>query len=193
MVRGHLSTPLGVLLEVPLTGVLVRAAHPHPVCTPRNQRTDRMPCKPQHPRSPRPWLLDQPTPMGRETVKLFAEDFRRFLWLLIPHVEELTSTRPQDDVSAQVALAGVGQARRRLAAIEDSGRFGEIERVKPLARSVLGLCDHFDALTGITGCLVCDQPIDHIQAWVPYDAVSHVISSGPGRVHTQCAGTEHHH
>ncbi|MER5788003.1 DUF6415 family natural product biosynthesis protein [Streptomyces sp. NPDC001980] len=137
------------------------------------------------------WLLDQPTPMGRETVKLFAEDFRRFLWLLIPRVERLASGRPKDDVPAQVALAGVGEARRRLAALDDTGRLDEITRVKLLARSVLGLCDHFDVFTGITVCLVCDRPIDHSQGWVPYDSLSPVISSGPGRVHARCTSPEH--
>ncbi|MGW4905445.1 DUF6415 family natural product biosynthesis protein [Streptomyces sp. NPDC004270] len=96
------------------------------------------------------WLLDQPIPLGRETVKLFAQEFRRFLWQLIPHIEQLTSGRPEDAVPAKVVLARVGEARRRLAEIENTGLLGEIERVRPLARSVVVLCDHFDALTGIT-------------------------------------------
>ncbi|MEU9405302.1 DUF6415 family natural product biosynthesis protein [Streptomyces sp. NPDC048281] len=139
------------------------------------------------------WLLDQPAPLGRETVKLFAEDFRRFLWQLIPHIEQLAGALPKDDAPAQVAMAAIGEARRRLAAIDGTGRRGEIERVKPLARSVLNLCDHLDALTGITRCLVCDRPIEHSQAWAPYNTVSPVIGSGPGRVHTQCTRPDHHH
>ena len=75
------------------------------------------------------WLLDQPAPMGRETVKLFAEDFRRFLWQLIPLIEQLVGPLPKDDAPAQVALAAIGEARRRLAAIDGAGGRGEIERV----------------------------------------------------------------
>ncbi|MGC9541560.1 DUF6415 family natural product biosynthesis protein [Streptomyces sp. UG1] len=43
-------------------------------------------------------------------------------------------------------MAGVGEARRRLHEPEAAGLLGEVERVKRLARSVVALCDHHDAL-----------------------------------------------
>jgi hypothetical protein len=124
------------------------------------------------------WLLDQTLPLGRETVKLFAQEFRRFLWQLIPHIEQLTSGRPEDDGPAKVVRARVGEARRHLVETENTGVLGDIERVRPLARSVVGLCDHFDALTGTTTCLACDKRIEDGEA-------------APDHVHARCAGAEY--
>lgn len=82
-----------------------------------------------------------------ETVQQYGHAFHRDLWRLIPRVEQLTECLPGDDVPAKVALAGVGEARRRLDEIERAGLAGEFERVKRLARSVVALCDHHDNLT----------------------------------------------
>ncbi|QOV37510.1 hypothetical protein IM697_03480 [Streptomyces ferrugineus] len=59
--------------------------------------------------------------------------------------------------------------------------------MKRLARSVVALCDHRDALTGARMCLACDKPIEE-QASLPYEKVS--PSGGatqPGRIHATCA------
>ncbi|MFF6980479.1 DUF6415 family natural product biosynthesis protein [Streptomyces sp. NPDC008343] len=94
------------------------------------------------------WLLDQPTLPGRETLRLFDQDFRLFLSLVIPHIERMTGGRPEDDATVQAALAGVGEARRRLLETGSTGLTTEFERVKRVASSVMALCDHFEALIG---------------------------------------------
>lgn len=110
--------------------------------------------------------------------KLFDQDFRLFLSLVIPHIEQLSDGRPEDDDgTVRVALADVGEARRRLIETESTGLTAEFERVKRLARAVVALCDHFDALSGVTMCPACDQRIGDCAAAAPYDAVG--SSSGP--------------
>ncbi|MCD7440480.1 hypothetical protein K4B79_19915 [Streptomyces lincolnensis] len=133
------------------------------------------------------WFLDQRTLPRHETANRFAQDFGRFLNLLIPHIEWLAGGRPEDDVPAKVALAGVGEARRRLAEAESAGLHGEVERVKRLARSVVGLCDHFDALAGVTMCLACDKRIEDGEVLMPYASVSPWRGAGSGRIHARCA------
>ncbi|MGX4695538.1 DUF6415 family natural product biosynthesis protein [Streptomyces sp. JNUCC 63] len=133
------------------------------------------------------WFIDQPTLLRHQTVKDFEQDFRQHLWKLIAHLEQLTGGLPADDVPRNVALAGVGEARRRLEETEATGLHGEVERVKRLARSVIALCDHHDTLTGVRMCVVCDKPIEDGDPWERYDRLS--PSGGadqPGRIHTRC-------
>ncbi|MFD7278386.1 DUF6415 family natural product biosynthesis protein [Streptomyces sp. NPDC059862] len=134
------------------------------------------------------WFIDQRMLPRHQTVKGFSQDFHGYLEQLIPQIEQLADVRPPDDVPAKVALAGVGEARRRLDEAESAGLYGEVERVKRLARSVVAMCDHYDALTGLAMCLACDKPIEAGDAWVPYD---HVSPSGgaarAGRIHCRCA------
>lgn len=92
-------------------------------------------------------FLDQVTLPRHGLVARFARDFTDCLHALMPCVEQLAALRGADDVPAQVALVGVGEARRRLT--EPGGRrlSGEVARVRRLARSVRCLCDHYDTLT----------------------------------------------
>jgi hypothetical protein len=83
-----------------------------------------------------------------EVVQSLAHLYRRDILLLIPAVEDLAARQPKDDVRASVALAAVGEARRRLDEIEAIGLGGEVERTRRLGRSVLALCDHLEALDG---------------------------------------------
>lgn len=132
------------------------------------------------------WLLDQKSLPGHATLKAYEEDLRKALDDLVPQIEQLAAARPEDDVQGKVALAGVGEARRRLGLPEREGLQGEYERVKRLAMSVIALCDHLDALTGIHMCLLCDKKIDGDS--LPYGKVS--PSGGAvsaGRVHADCA------
>ncbi|MFC9916276.1 DUF6415 family natural product biosynthesis protein [Streptomyces sp. NPDC127197] len=134
------------------------------------------------------WFLDQRTLPRHQTVKGFAQDFHGYLERLIPQIDLLAEALPPDDVPAKVALSGVGEARRRLEDPEAAGLLGEVDRVRRLARSVVALCDHYDALTGLAMCLACDKPIEAGDAWVPYDKVS--PSGGAersGRIHCRCA------
>lgn len=122
-----------------------------------------------------------------DVVKGHSTDFSRDLWALIDEIERLATQNP-DEILVKVALAGVGEARRRLTVIERAGLMGEHERVLRLARSVQALCDHFETLTGTTMCLACDEPISQEQESAAYGKVS---PSGPavaaGRIHAACA------
>ncbi|MFD7407419.1 DUF6415 family natural product biosynthesis protein [Streptomyces sp. NPDC059866] len=138
------------------------------------------------------WFIDQRSLPRHQTVKGFSQDFHSYLKQLIPKIEQLAETLPPDDVPAKVALAGVAKARQRLEEAEAAGLHGEVERVKRLARSVMALCDHHDALTGVLMCLACDKPIEAADAWVPYDRVGPSgRTAPPGRIHARCAGTTH--
>ncbi|MGW3152799.1 DUF6415 family natural product biosynthesis protein [Streptomyces sp. NPDC001089] len=102
-----------------------------------------------------------------ERVQFLAFLYRGVLLLLIPVVEKLAIDLG-DDVGARCALAGIGEARRRLDLIEAPGLTGEVRRTQCLARSVLALCDHYDALTGVRMCVRCDRPIGPDGEPVPY-------------------------
>lgn len=122
-----------------------------------------------------------------EIIKCLSAELRRRAWTLIKEIEGIASVRP-DEMVVKVALAAVEGAQGRLSEIEHAGLLGEHERVQRLARSVLALCDHFEALTGTVMCLACDQKIEDTDESVPYD---HVRSSAgainPGRIHARCA------
>lgn len=96
------------------------------------------------------WFLDQRLLPSHGTVVAFENDFRDFLEVLIPQIDRLAGECPKDDAHVRVASAGVCEARRRLGSAERPGLVGEFERVKRLGRSVVALCDHHDALTGMT-------------------------------------------
>jgi hypothetical protein len=132
-------------------------------------------------------FLAQATLPRYGTVQRCGNAFSCDLWQLVPQVEQLARSLPEDDVPARVALAGVGEACRRLEAIECPGLEGEFERVKRLARSVVALCDHHTALTGVTMCLACDEPIASGEESMSYDVLS--PSGGAalsGRIHARC-------
>lgn len=134
------------------------------------------------------WFLRQKTLPRHQTVKLFGDDFTTCLRDLIPQIEELAAARGEDDVLAMVARAGIGEARRRLSLTERPGLLGEVERVKRLARSVLALRDHYDALTGVCICVACDQAIDDAADARPYAQVSPTSGNGrSGRIHSGCS------
>ncbi|MFF0792091.1 DUF6415 family natural product biosynthesis protein [Streptomyces spiralis] len=98
---------------------------------------------------------------------------------------------PSDDVPARAALAGVGEAHRWLGEPEAAGLRGEVERVKRLARCVIALSDHCDALSGLRRCPLCDRPIEDNDAREPYQRSTAGVPrspAGPGRVHADCTG-----
>lgn len=133
------------------------------------------------------WFLAQETLPRHQTVKLFGEDFSAYLKQLIPQVEQLAGARAEGDAQAMVALAGTGEARRRLGIAQCPGLNGEVERVKRLARSVVALRDHYDALTGVRMCVACDQVIEDGDEALPYDQISPTGRTGScGRIHRRC-------
>jgi hypothetical protein len=134
------------------------------------------------------WFLDQSMLPRHETLKLWHQDLGGFLRHLMPEIEQLAANLPENDVPARVAMVGVGEAQRRLHEPEAAGLLGEAQRVQRLARSVVALCDHYDALSGAAMCLACDKPIEEGQTSLPYE---HVSPSGgakqSGRIHAACA------
>ncbi len=123
-----------------------------------------------------------------ETVQALAHLIRNHVTLLILAVEDLAVRQPDGDVRARSAMAGVDEARRHLDEIEAIDVRGEIRRVQRLDRSMLALCDHFEALNGQLMCLVCDEHIKDEEESVSYDKVS--PSGGAvtaGRIHVRCA------
>jgi hypothetical protein len=93
------------------------------------------------------WFLDQQSLPSHGTIVAFENDFRDFLEQLIQQIDQLTEESPNDAAQARVASARVREARHRLGLAERPGLVGEFERVKGLARSVVVLCEHHDALT----------------------------------------------
>ncbi|MFJ2007800.1 DUF6415 family natural product biosynthesis protein [Streptomyces chartreusis] len=134
------------------------------------------------------WFLDQRTLPRHESLKLWSGDLGDFLEHLASEIEQLAAALP-NDVPARVAMVGVGEARWRLDEPDATGLNDDTERVRRLARSVMALCDHHDALTGARMCLACDKPLDDGRPTMPYE---HASPSGgakvPGRIHTTCAG-----
>lgn len=124
--------------------------------------------------------------LGLNSVRLFGQDFHGFLEQVIPRIEQLAAGRAEDDVPSRVALAGVGEARRRLAEPVAGELAGEVARASRLARSAVALCDHYDALNGTLMCLVCDQVIEDGEASLPYGRFG--PGEGAGRVHPRCTG-----
>ncbi|MGW4042918.1 DUF6415 family natural product biosynthesis protein [Streptomyces sp. NPDC004721] len=149
---------------------------------------DRLPLSTVTMRAAASWFLDQQTLPRHGEVTLFSGDFGRYLEELIEQVRQLAGQLSDDDAPARVALAGVGEARRRLDEPEAAGLNGEVARVKRLARSVMALCDHYEALTSVVMCLACDKPIRAGEESVPYEHVSPSGGSArAGRVHARCA------
>ncbi|KUN91907.1 DUF6415 family natural product biosynthesis protein [Streptomyces caeruleatus] len=134
------------------------------------------------------WFLDQPTLPRHESLKLWHQDLGGFLRHLMPAIEALAADLPENDVPARVAMVGVGEARRRLHEPEAAGLLGEAQRVQRMARSVVALCDHHDALAGMRMCLACDKPIEDGETWLPYDKFSPSGGAAQsGRIHASCA------
>ncbi|MFH0519001.1 DUF6415 family natural product biosynthesis protein [Streptomyces sp. M41] len=135
-----------------------------------------------------PWFLDQRALPRHESLKLWSTDLSTFLEHLASEIQQLAASLPVSDVPGRLAIAGVGEARRRLDEPEAAGLHGETERVKRPARSVPALCDHRAALTGARMCLACDQPLDDGRPTQPYEQVS--PSGGAqvsGRSHAACS------
>ncbi|MFE9127121.1 DUF6415 family natural product biosynthesis protein [Streptomyces sp. NPDC007148] len=129
---------------------------------------------------------EQPTPT-RQEVEALTGLLRGHVELMIPEVEAAAMRQPQDDVPRYCALACAGTARQRLRSQPSPSPGGDTAHARRLARALTALVDHYQALTGVAMCLVCDRPIEDDDKAVPYDHAS--LSGGTataGRVHVQC-------
>ncbi|MGW5248536.1 DUF6415 family natural product biosynthesis protein [Streptomyces sp. NPDC004129] len=127
------------------------------------------------------------SPEGEELAGLTGL-LRGHMQLIIPEIEQAAGKLPEDDVPRYCALACIGEARAKLRATTGVGPHRAAAHARKLARSLMALCDHYEALTGVEMCLACDQTIRDCGDSVAYGQVS--TSGGAasaGRIHTRCA------
>ncbi|MEV5012019.1 DUF6415 family natural product biosynthesis protein [Streptomyces sp. NPDC055692] len=137
---------------------------------------------------------DPDSPDCDELARL-SERLREQMALIVPEVEQAALKLPTDDLPRHCALACVGEAGRKLRVTPGTcGPHGELAHARKLARTLSALCDHWEALTGVRMCLVCDQPIRNGQESLQYNHVSPSGgAAGAGRIHTRCANTVRRH
>jgi hypothetical protein len=132
-------------------------------------------------------LLDAEAQLPRyEDLQAMTSRLRGHIMLLIPQVEGVASRLPMDDIPGRVALAGVGEARRRMDAAAGAGLVSAVKHAQKLARSVESLCSHLESMRNVAFCGSCNQPINAGEESRAYDKFS---SSGGGatvHVHVVC-------
>ncbi|MFI6021268.1 DUF6415 family natural product biosynthesis protein [Streptomyces sp. NPDC051287] len=99
-------------------------------------------------RTARRFLAPDAKPILPEDLQTLVITMRGQLEVLIPAVEASTLTLPKGDVPAECALAGAREARTRLGLLLGDNSPGRMTVAMKLARSVMALCDHYQALTG---------------------------------------------
>ncbi|WP_261717604.1 DUF6415 family natural product biosynthesis protein [Streptomyces sp. FZ201] len=135
-------------------------------------------------------LPPEVTPTDPATLGRLIGLLRGHIERLIPEVEQAAAQRPVDDVPRYVALACVTEARGKLEAVPALLPYDMAAQARRLGRSLVALCDHYEALADVRVCLACDRPIRPGEATQPYDQVS--PSGGAmrsGRVHDCCINT----
>ncbi|WP_328876377.1 DUF6415 family natural product biosynthesis protein [Streptomyces sp. NBC_00287] len=135
-------------------------------------------------------LPPEVTPTDRGTLQTLTGLLRGHLQLLIPEIEQLAALLTVGDVPRYCAQACVGEARGKLNARPGLMSYDAVAHVRRLGRSLLALCDHYEALTGVRMCLACDRPLREGEATLPYGKAS--PSAGAvvaGRIHDHCANT----
>lgn len=85
-------------------------------------------------------------PTGEELATLTAT-LRGHIELAVLEVEQLAARLPEDDIPRYCARACIGEARRKLSARPGPGPHDQLPYARKLARSLLALCDHYEALT----------------------------------------------
>lgn len=86
---------------------------------------------------------DLPSPRALDTHVLAV---RGQLMLAIPEVEIRAVKLPKGYSARESAVEGIGEARRRLNTEPGHTLPGRIAHAQRLARSVVALCDHYEAL-----------------------------------------------
>ncbi|MGW0720042.1 DUF6415 family natural product biosynthesis protein [Streptomyces sp. NPDC002778] len=127
------------------------------------------------------------TPVDLTTVETLAGLLCGHMQLLIPEIEQAAMRLPADDVPRYCALVAVREARRKLDARPGPRPYDAVTHVRRLGRSLLALCDHYEALTGLRMCLACDQPIRPGEPTRPFDQGSQSGGSAvSGGIHERC-------
>ncbi|MFE6365812.1 DUF6415 family natural product biosynthesis protein [Streptomyces sp. NPDC057806] len=132
-------------------------------------------------------LPPEVTPVDLTTVETLTGLLCGHMQLLIPEIEQAAARLPADDVPRYCALVSAREARRKLAARPTLKPHDAAAHVRRLGRSLLALCDHYEALTGMRMCLACDQPLTG-EPTRPFDQGSQSGGSAvTGRIHERCA------
>ncbi|MDL2075057.1 DUF6415 family natural product biosynthesis protein [Streptomyces sp. GXMU-J15] len=132
-------------------------------------------------------LPPEVTPTDPATLGRLIGLLRGHIERLIPEVEQAAAQRPVDDVPRYVALACVTEARGKLEAVPALLPYDMAAHARRLGRSLLALCDHYEALTDVRLCLACDRSIRPGEATRPYDQGSPSGgSTHSGRIHELC-------
>ncbi|MFG2310606.1 DUF6415 family natural product biosynthesis protein [Streptomyces sp. NPDC048566] len=124
-------------------------------------------------------------PLGLDLDTLI-ETLRGHMELIVPEAETKALALHADDVPRYCALACVGEANGKLRARAGSGAYASLVIARRLARSLAALCDHYETLTGMPICLVCDWAI-HRSDSVPYDRFSNSGGAVTSHIHAACA------
>lgn len=139
-------------------------------------------------------LLPEGTAPTDAELTTLTSLLRSHIELITPEIEAAAAKLHKDDIPRYCALACAGEARGRLRTSPSPAPGGRIAHARRLARSLNALCDHYEALTGVSMCLACDQPIQAGEEARPYD---HASPSGgaakAGRIHARCANTVRRH
>ncbi len=130
------------------------------------------------------------TPTDRDTLETLTSMLRGHMQLLVPEIEQAAAGLPDDDVPRYCALLCIREACGKLSALPGLLPYDAVAYARKLGRSLLALCDHYEALTGVRMCVACDQSIRPGEATLPYGQAS--PSGGAsiaGRIHDRCANT----
>ncbi|MFE6337276.1 DUF6415 family natural product biosynthesis protein [Streptomyces sp. NPDC057798] len=128
------------------------------------------------------------TPVDLTTLETLTGLLCGHMQLLIPEIEQAAARLPADDIPRYCALVSVGEARRKLAARPGLRPYDTVAHVRRLGRSLLALCDHYEALTGLRMCLACDQPLTPGEPTRLFDQGSQSGGSAvSGRIHERCS------
>ncbi|WAZ20140.1 DUF6415 family natural product biosynthesis protein [Streptomyces cinnabarinus] len=135
-------------------------------------------------------LPPEATPTDRATLEVLTDTLRHGVQMLIAEVERAAEKQSADDIPRYVALACVREARGKLDAGPVLMPSDAAAYVRKLGRSLLALCDHYEALAGIRVCLACDQPFKPDEATQPYDRGSPTGGAAvSGRIHERCVNS----
>ncbi|MFE2969938.1 DUF6415 family natural product biosynthesis protein [Streptomyces sp. NPDC059340] len=130
-------------------------------------------------------LPDGEAPSDAELATLTSL-LRGHMELITPEIEAAAAKLHKDDIPRYCALACVGEARGKLRAMPGAGAHGALAYARKLSRSLAALCDHYEALTGVITCTVCDRPISPDDEPIPYE-VGAEEDRKSGVVHPDCA------